>query len=93
MDSTYIIKKPLMTEKVTLMQETSNSYAFEVDMAADKDQIKDAIKRIYNVRVVSVNTQIRKERTRRYKYGVSPGKHWKRAIVRLHPEDKIDLMG
>jgi large subunit ribosomal protein L23 len=93
MDATYIIKKPLMTEKATLLQETSNSYAFEVNIRATKDEIKQALKHLYNVRVVSVNTQIRKERARRYKHGVTPGRQWKRAIVRLHPEDKIDLMG
>lgn len=93
MDATYVIKKPLMTEKATLLQETSNSYAFEVNIRASKDEIKDAIKHLYNVRVVSVNTQIRKERTRRYKYGMVSGRQWKRAIVRLHPDDKIDLMG
>lgn len=93
MDPTYIIKKPLMTEKSTLLQEDSNSYAFEVNITASKDDIKQAIKRLYNVRVVSVNTQIRKDRTRRYRYGISPGRRWKRAIVRLHPDDKIDLMG
>jgi large subunit ribosomal protein L23 len=93
MDAIYIIKKPLMTEKATLMQENANSYAFEVDLRASKDDIKAAIKHLYNVRVVSVNTQIRKERARRFKYGVTGGRHWKRAIVRLHPDDKIDLMG
>ena len=75
------------------MQEHANSYAFEVDIHASKDQIKAAVKHIYNVRVVSVNTQIRKERTRRYKYGVTKGRVWKRAIIRLHADDKIDLMG
>ena len=93
MDATYIIKKPLMTEKATIMQESANSYVFEVDMRASKDEIKQAIKHLYNVRVVSVNTQVRKERARRYKYGVSAGRQWKRAIVRLHEDDKIDLMG
>lgn len=93
MDAIYVIKKPLMTEKATLLQENANAYAFEVDLRATKDDIKDAIKRLYNVRVVSVNTQVRKERARRYKYGVVSGRNWKRAIVRLHPEDKIDLMG
>jgi large subunit ribosomal protein L23 len=93
MDAIYVIKKPLMTEKATLLQENANAYAFEVDLHASKDDIKDAIKRLYNVRVVSVNTQVRKERARRFKYGVISGRNWKRAIVRLHPDDKIDLMG
>ena len=93
MDAIYIIKKPLMTEKATLLQEHSNSYAFEVNPRATKDQIKTAVSQLYNVRVVSVNTQVRKDRARRFKYGVIPGKQWKRAIVRLHPDDKIDLMG
>lgn len=93
MDAIYIIKKPLMTEKATFIQESVNSYAFEVDVRASKDEIKTAITQLYNVRVVSVNTQVRKERTRRYKHGVTAGRQWKRAIIRLHPDDKIDLMG
>jgi large subunit ribosomal protein L23 len=91
MDHTYIIRKPLVTEKSTYGMNELKRYAFEVDLRASKDQIKAAVESLYKVRVVGVNTQVRKERTRRLRYGVVPGKRWKMAIVRLHEEDTIDL--
>lgn len=91
MDLSYIIKKPLVTEKGTYGMNELNRYAFEVDVRAKKPEIKAAVETLYNVRVVAVNTQIRKARTRRMRYGVVPGKVTKKALVRLHPEDTIEL--
>lgn len=91
MDHIYVLRKPMVTEKSTIRME-NNQYSFEVDGRADKTQIKAAVEELYKVRVLSVNTQIRKNRTRRLKYGVTPGKIWKVAVVRLHEGDKIDLL-
>ncbi len=91
MDYIYIIKKPLVTEKSTAGME-SNKYGFQVDMTATKPQIKAAVESLYKVRVEAVNTQIRRERNRRLKYGMVPGKEWKMAVVHLHADDKIDLL-
>jgi len=55
-------------------------------------QIKQAIQDLYKVRVVSVNTVTRHGRNRRLKYGLVKGKTSKKAIVRLHPEDTIELV-
>ncbi|MFO0828273.1 MAG: 50S ribosomal protein L23 [Phycisphaerales bacterium] len=87
----HVIKRPLVTEKVTWASNEQNRYAFAVDPRATKTDIKDAIQHIYKVRVLSVSTQNRKARDRRYRYGLTPGKTTKRAIVRIHPEDKIEL--
>ena len=46
---------------------------------------------IYKVRVVGVATQIRALRNRAYAYGLVQGKTWKRAVVKIHAEDKIEI--
>ncbi|MGE3108215.1 MAG: 50S ribosomal protein L23 [Phycisphaerales bacterium] len=91
MDHIYVIKKPLVTEKSTAGME-ANKYAFEVASTATKPQIKAAVESLYKVRVEAVNTQVRRDRDRRLRYGLVRGKEWKMAVVRLHKDDKIDLL-
>ncbi len=91
MHATYVIKKPLLTEKNALETEKFNNYVFQVDMKADKSQIKDAVETLYGVRVTKVNTQIRKGKYFRTKFGAAKKSNWKRAIVHLHAEDTIEL--
>jgi large subunit ribosomal protein L23 len=91
MDATYIIKRPLVTEKSTFQMNELGQYSFEVDPRATKPEIKAAIEKIYKVRVMAVNTQTRKGKERRLKYGYVTGPKRKRAMVRLHPDDSIDL--
>jgi len=87
----YILRKPILTEKVTRGMEDANVYAFEVDRRATKDEIKDAVERAYGVKVVRVNTQIRKGGSRRFRYGQVPDSSWKRAVVRIAEGDAIEL--
>lgn len=91
MEATQIIIKPLVTEKGTWESTVRNRYAFEVHSDANKIQIRDAVQRIYKVRVVKVATQTRPGKARRTKYGYSGPHSWKRALVQLHQEDKIEL--
>lgn len=91
MDATYIIKRPLVTEKSTFAMNELGQYAFEVDPRASKPEIKAAVESLYKVRVVSVNTQVRKGKERRLKYGYVTEPIKKRALVRLHPDDVIEL--
>lgn len=86
----HIIKKPLITEKTTADTE-DNRYAFEVARTARKDEIRSAIETLYDVRVVGVNTVTTKGGQRRYRYGVVTRPKVKKAIVRVHPEDRIEL--
>jgi large subunit ribosomal protein L23 len=88
---TVVLRRPLVTEKATWGTNEQNRYAFEVDRRATKTEIKHAVEAVYKVRVQGVNTQVRRERDRNYKYGRVPGKTWKRAIVKVHPEDRIEL--
>ena len=87
----HVIKKPLLTEKSTFDANEFNRHAFIVDVNATKNDIRGAIEELYGVRVVAVSTQIRRKRDRRYKYGMVQGKSSKKAVVRVHPEDRIEL--
>ena len=89
--ATQVIKKPLITEKSSWMGERHNRYAFLVDLHARKEEIKRAVEEIYKVRVAKIATQVRKDADRRTKFGLVEGKKWKRALVTLHEEDKIEL--
>lgn len=87
----YVIKRPLLTEKGTWGMNEQGRYVFEVDPRASKTEIKDAVEKLYKVRVEKVNTQVRKGKERRFKYGVTVEPKVKRAIVRLHEGDQIEL--
>ncbi len=90
-----ILVKPVITEKMTLLQEQKNQYAFEVDINATKVDIKNAVQSKFNVKVESIRTITSKGKrksqfTRRGRYeGFRPNR--KRAIVTLAKDSKIDL--
>ena len=91
MDNTKVIIKPLITEKSTHQQTTRNAYAFQVNPAANKQQIKQAVEQIYAVKVVDVRTMNRKGKPRRTRFKVTTTSDWKRAVVVLEENSKIDL--
>jgi large subunit ribosomal protein L23 len=91
MEATTIIRKPIVTEKATIDSNEFNRFTFEIDRRATKAQVKRAVEEIYNVRVLSVATQRRKGETRRMKYGWTTTGTIKRAIVKVHAEDSIQL--
>lgn len=91
MDRNYqIIKRPLITEKTTMIAE-NNTYTFEVLKNADKVEVKNAIEAIFNVKVEKVNILNQQGKTKRFK-GV-PGKRndVKKAYVRLQEGQVLDL--
>jgi len=90
-DATYIIKRPLITEKSTWESQARNRYSFEVDTAARKVDIKKAIESLYSVKVAKVSTQIRKGKYTRTKFGTGKTRDWKKAIVQLAGDDRIEL--
>ena len=91
MDTTNVIIKPLVTEKSTHQQTTRNAYAFQVHTGASKRQIKDAVEKIYEVKVVDVRTMNRKGKPRRAKFKMTKTSDWKRAIVVLAENSRIEL--
>jgi large subunit ribosomal protein L23 len=90
-----IIKKPVITEKMTEMGEKLNRYGFIVDKRANKLQIKEAVKEIYGVEVADVNTMnySGKTKSRFTKAGFISGKtnSFKKAIVTLADGETIDF--
>jgi len=91
MDTTNVIIKPLVTEKSTHLQETRNVYAFQVNQSANKVEIRRAIETIYNVKVKDVRTMNRKGKPRRSRLKMAKTSNWKRAIVTLAPDSRIEL--
>ena len=87
-----IVKCPILTEESTLQAENSNRYTFRVEPKANKQQISDAIERLFNVRVVSVNTMNYRGKVRRRGRHTGHRAAWKKAIVALREGDSIDLI-
>ena len=88
-----IILRPLVTEKGTHQStnEHHNAFSFEVNPWANKEQIKKAVEELFNVRVIAVRTQNRLGKSRRYRFRVGKLPNWKKAIVKLHKEDRIEF--
>ena len=86
-----IVIRPLVTEKGTHQASAMNCYAFEVAKDANKTQVKQAVEKIYNVKVVDVRTMMRKGKPRRTGRVMSSTRDWKKAVVELHPDHHIDL--
>ena len=90
-----ILIKPIVTEKMTIQGEKLNRYGFIVDRSANKLQIKAAVEQMYGVTVVEVNTMNYhgKRKSRYTKSGLLTGRtnHYKKAIVTLADDDKIDF--
>ncbi len=92
-----IIIRPLITEKNTGLQEAKNQYAFEVGLDANKIEIASAVEKKFKVRVQNVRTMVMKgkQKAAMTKKGRFTGfrADRKKAIVTLHKDDKIDLIG
>jgi large subunit ribosomal protein L23 len=88
---TEIIKAPVVSEKSTFQASARNAYTFEVDKKASKEEIKGAIEKLYNVKVTDVRTVNVAGKPRRTKTGFKTTPEWKKAIITLHPDNKIDL--
>jgi large subunit ribosomal protein L23 len=86
-----IIRRPVVTEKTSIQKEEANQVTFEVDRKANRIEVRRAIERIFNVRVVNVRTmQIRGKFKRRGRV-LGKRRDWKKAIVTLRPGDRIEF--
>ena len=86
-----IIKKPIITEKMTIQTEKFNRYAFVVSKSANKFDIKSSIEKIFSVQVKSINTILLKGKVKRFKGVLGRRPNTKKAIVTLAPGNTIDL--
>jgi len=91
MNPSDVLKRPLITEKATLLKSTANSVSFEVDRRAKKKQIQEAVEKLFKVKVTDVRTMnvSGKVKRRGRTVGLRPG--WKKAIVTLKAGEKIEF--
>ena len=91
MNPEQVIRRPIMlTEKSNLLR-TTNQVVFEVSRTANKVQIRDAVQKLFNVKVTSVNTLLMRGKDRRMGRGYAKMQNWKKAIVTLQAGDSIDF--
>jgi large subunit ribosomal protein L23 len=86
-----IIVAPSITEKNTAKQPL-HQYAFQVRRGANKIEIKEAIEALFKVKVLSVNTSHVPGKNKRVRFREGKTSSWKKAIVTVRPEDKIEIM-
>ncbi|HEY6880633.1 MAG TPA: 50S ribosomal protein L23 [Polyangiales bacterium] len=87
-----VIKRPLiLTEKGNVLRETQNTFLFEVDRRANKIQIRNAVEKLFNVKVEEVRTMIVRGHLRRMGRGHEKTKNWKKAIVSVKSGDTIEF--
>ena len=91
MEDYSVIIRPLITEQGVYFANTKSAYSFEVNKKANKNQIRNAVEKIYGVKVSKVRTANRKGKYRRRgrTFGQTPS--WKKAVVFLEPDYHIDL--
>jgi large subunit ribosomal protein L23 len=87
-----IIQTASLTEKSTLLSEKQNKYVFRVHPRANKIQIKHAIERLFQKKVVDVNTCNYAGKWTRVRGPIGRKPNWKKAIVTLKEGEKIDLV-
>lgn len=94
MRSAYdVILAPVVSEKTYDLIERANTYTFEVDPRSNKEEIRDAVQTIFDVKVLRVNTMNRTGKRTRFGYRISKRKDTKRALVTLAEGNSIDLFG
>lgn len=91
MDDYNIIIRPLITEQGVHLANTKSAYPFQVNKYANKTQIKNAVEKIYGVKVRKVRTANRKGKHRRRGRIIGQTESWKKAVVFLEPDHRIDL--
>src|SRR3990167_8316312 len=87
-----IIRKPVITERTTYLKEKYNKIIFEVDVRANKSDIKKAIERLFNVAVIKVNTTNINGKVKRFGRGFGKRPIRKKEIIILKKEKKKEFL-
>ncbi|WAC07701.1 MAG: 50S ribosomal protein L23 [Thermodesulfobacteriota bacterium] len=87
-----VLKRPIVTEKSTTQKETANKVSFEVDRRANKIEIKQAVEKIFKVKVTDVHTMLVRGKVKRYKNVLGKRSDWKKAVVTLKPGEKVPFL-
>ncbi|HEY2415064.1 MAG TPA: 50S ribosomal protein L23 [Pirellulaceae bacterium] len=91
LEAYQVILRPLVTEKGMHRSTRNNQYAFEVHLQATKDDVRRAIEELFSVQVDKVRTQNRRGKPRKHKFKQGQTKAWKKAVVTLDKEHRIDF--
>ena len=86
-----IIVKPLITEKASFATERFNRYGFQVLLKSNKNQIKSAVEKLYDVKVLDIKTNITPGKVKRAGRNISKSSKVKKAYVRLKEGQKIEF--
>ena len=86
-----VIRKPIFLTEKSNAQRNQNQVVFEVLRDANKVQIKDAVQKLFNVKVDSVNTMVYRGKDRRMGRGYAKMQNWKKAVVTLAAGENIDF--
>ena len=86
-----VLLRPLVTEKNMHRSTRFNAYSFEINCLATKEDVRAAVEKMFDVKVLEVRTQNRKGKPRRSRFRYGYTKDWKKAIVKLDPEYRIDF--
>ena len=88
---TEVIRRPIISEKSTALAEVAGRYAFEVAIQANKQEIKDAVQKLFHVKVCDVRTMIMHGKVKRVGRFETKKSNWKKALVTLAEGQKIDF--
>jgi large subunit ribosomal protein L23 len=91
MPAHQVVLRPLVTEKGMHRASRNNAYAFEVHRAANKHDIRHAVEELFSVKVLAVRVQNRAGKPRKTRFRQGQTKPWKKAIVTLDGESRIDF--
>jgi large subunit ribosomal protein L23 len=86
-----VIRRPIISEKSTALAEVGNRYAFEVASQANKQEIRDAVQRLFSVKVRKVHTMVMHGKVKRVGRFETKRSNWKKALVTLADGQKIDF--
>jgi len=86
-----VLVKPLLTEKTSKVTEAFNRYAFVVNVKSNKNQIKSAVEKFFNVKVVSVRTSVLPGKTKRAGKSMRKSSSTKKAYVQIQEGQKIEF--
>ncbi len=91
LEAHQVLLRPLVTEKGVHRATRNNQYAFEIHREATKLDVRRAVEELFDVKVAKVRTQNRKGKMRRYRFRFGRTSDWKKAIVQLDPDHRIDF--
>lgn len=84
-----VLKRPILTEKSSYSADALHRYTFQVDVRANKHQIRQAVEAVFGVEVLAVNVMNVRGKRRRVGRRIGRAPDWKKAIVTLAPGDSI----